>query len=70
MSLLDNLLRMEAERAANPSIERQRIVAPVFIIGLPRTGTTHLHGLDQRGPREPRAADVGSHVSRRVAFSR
>ena len=33
VSLLDNLLRMEAERAANPDIERQRIVAPVFIIG-------------------------------------
>jgi hypothetical protein len=45
VSLLDNLLRMETERAANPSIEQQRIAAPVFIIGLPRTGTTHLHGL-------------------------
>ena len=45
VSLLDNLLRMEAERAANPDIERQRITAPVFIIGLPRTGTTHLHGI-------------------------
>jgi sulfotransferase family protein len=45
VSLLDNLLRMEAERAAHPDIERQRIAAPVFIIGLPRTGTTHLHGL-------------------------
>jgi len=45
VSLLDNLLRMEAERAANPDIERQRITAPVFIVGLPRTGTTHLHGL-------------------------
>ena len=45
VSLLDNLLRMEAERIANPSIEQQRIAAPVFIVGLPRTGTTHLHGL-------------------------
>ena len=45
VSLLDNLLRMEAERTANPLIEQQRIAAPVFIIGLPRTGTTHLHGL-------------------------
>jgi hypothetical protein len=55
VSLLDNLLRMEAERAANPGIERQRITAPVFIVGLPRTGTTHLHGLisedrDNRAP--------------------
>ncbi len=50
VSLLDNLLRMEVERAANPAIERQRIVAPVFIIGLPRTGTTHLHGLIGEDP--------------------
>jgi hypothetical protein len=50
VSLLDNLLRMEAERVANPSIEQQRIAAPVFIIGLPRTGTTHLHGLIGEDP--------------------
>jgi hypothetical protein len=50
VSLLDNLLRMEAERAANPGIETQRIAAPVFIIGLPRTGTTHLHGLISEDP--------------------
>ena len=50
MSLLDNLLRMEAERAASPEIEQQRIAAPVFIIGLPRTGTTHLHGLISEDP--------------------
>ncbi len=50
VSLLDNLLRMEAERMANPSIEQQRIAAPVFIIGLPRTGTTHLHGLISQDP--------------------
>jgi hypothetical protein len=45
VSLLENLLRMEAERATSPLVEQQRIVAPVFIVGLPRTGTTHLHGL-------------------------
>ena len=50
VSLLDNLLRMEAERAANLEIEQQRITAPVFIIGLPRTGTTHLHGLISEDP--------------------
>ena len=50
VSLLDNLLRMEAERVATPSIERQRIEAPVFIIGLPRTGTTHLHGIVSEDP--------------------
>jgi hypothetical protein len=50
VSLLDNLLRMEAEHAANPRIERERIRAPVFIVGLPRTGTTHLHGLLAEDP--------------------
>jgi hypothetical protein len=50
VSLLDNLLRMELERAADPAIEQQRITAPVFIIGLPRTGTTHLHGLISEDP--------------------
>jgi hypothetical protein len=50
VSLLDNLLRMEAERGANANVERQRIVAPVFIVGLPRTGTTHLHGLISEDP--------------------
>jgi hypothetical protein len=50
VSLLDNLLRMEAERAANSQIERERIDSPVFIIGLPRTGTTHLHGIVSEDP--------------------
>lgn len=50
VSLLDNLLRMEEERAANDAIERQRIDAPVFIVGLPRTGTTHLHGMISQDP--------------------
>jgi hypothetical protein len=50
VSLLENLLRMETERAANPEIERQPIVAPAFIIGLPRTGTTHLHGMLSEDP--------------------
>ena len=60
VSLLDNLLRMEAERAANPEIERQRVAAPVFIIGLPRTGTTHLHGLisEDRANRAPLTWEV------------
>ena len=50
VSLLDNLLRLEAERAGNPAIEAQRIDAPVFIVGLPRTGTTLLHGVVSQDP--------------------
>ena len=60
VSLLENLLRMEAERAASSAVERQRIVAPVFIVGLPRTGTTHLHGLisEDRANRAPLTWEV------------
>jgi hypothetical protein len=60
VSLLDNLLRMEAERAANPAIVRERVAAPVFIIGLPRTGTTHLHGMlsEDPGNRAPATWEV------------
>ncbi len=60
VSLLDNLLRMEAERAASAAIEQQRIESPVFIIGLPRTGTTHLHGLlsEDLGNRAPATWEV------------
>src|SRR5690606_22184213 len=45
VSLLENLLLLEAERARTPAIESARIQAPVFVVGLPRTGTTLLHGL-------------------------
>jgi hypothetical protein len=68
VSLLDNLLRMEAERSANPSIEQQRITAPVFIIGLPRTGTTHLHGIISQDPanRAPLTWEVMYPAARRT----
>ncbi len=50
VSLLENLLLLEAERAGHPDIERAPVADPVFIIGLPRTGTTHLHGLVSQDP--------------------
>lgn len=50
VSLLENLLYLEQERLASPNVERQTIDAPVFIIGLPRTGTTLLHGLIAQDP--------------------
>jgi len=60
VSLLENLLLLEAERAANSDVEREHVEDPVFIIGLPRTGTTHLHGIVSRdaGNRAPRTWEV------------
>jgi hypothetical protein len=60
VSLLENLLRLEAERARFPKLAERRIEAPVFIVGLPRTGTTLLHGLMSEDPenRVPRTWEV------------
>jgi len=40
-----NRLRIEALLARHPEIEDQEVVAPVFVTGLPRSGTTHLVNL-------------------------
>ncbi len=52
---LTNLLRLRAVEEADSSIQHRRIAAPIFITGLPRSGTTFLHQLmmldpDNRGP--------------------
>ena len=45
VGLLENLLYLERNRACTPEIERREITAPVFIVGLPRSGTTVLYNL-------------------------
>lgn len=42
---LSNLLRFEAEEERQPDILEQKIRRPIFITGLPRSGTTLLHSL-------------------------
>ena len=60
VSLLETLLHMEAERQRAPGISDEEIRSPVFIIGLPRTGTTLLHGLmsEDDANRVPRTWEV------------
>jgi hypothetical protein len=53
---LGNLLRLRDEERRAPAILQQRIDRPIFITGLPRSGTTFLHRLlledpDNQGPR-------------------
>lgn len=45
-----NRLAYVADRKRFPAIARERIVRPVFIIGLPRTGTTILHDILAQDP--------------------
>ena len=40
-----NRLKIEQVLAENPTIEQQPITRPIFIIGMPRTGTTILHAM-------------------------
>ena len=48
--LLANSLRLEAEEDRTPGILHEEIVAPIFITGLPRSGTTFLHSLLAQDP--------------------
>ncbi len=50
MRCLNNLLRFDALEAVYPSLLARPIRAPVFITGMPRSGTTFLHRLILRDP--------------------
>ncbi len=56
LRLLTNLLRLRAEEITAPDILRERIEKPIFITGVPRSGTSFLHDLmlHDRGARAPR----------------
>jgi hypothetical protein len=47
---LANLLRLEAEEEKSPDVLREQIARPIFITGLPRSGTTFLHSLLAQDP--------------------
>jgi hypothetical protein len=50
VGLLKNRLLIEDLIRRHPAILDERIVAPIIICGLPRTGTTHLHNLMSADP--------------------
>jgi hypothetical protein len=50
VGLLGNRLRLEADRQRYPGIAQERIRRPLFIVGLPRTGSTLLHHLLAQDP--------------------
>jgi hypothetical protein len=43
--ILAKRLRLVADRAQHPELADEAIAAPVFIVGQPRSGSTHLHAL-------------------------
>ncbi|HEY8156617.1 MAG TPA: sulfotransferase [Myxococcota bacterium] len=50
LQLLVTRLRAEALLRAHPEILEEEVRAPIVILGLPRTGTTHLHNLMSQDP--------------------
>jgi hypothetical protein len=45
VATLAKRLRLVEDRKQNPAIANEKITAPLVVIGLPRTGSTHLHAL-------------------------
>lgn len=45
VALLETRLRLVDHRRVNPQVALERIDRPIFVLGLPRTGTTVLYGL-------------------------
>jgi Sulfotransferase family len=45
VTLLVKRLRLVDDRKRYPAIAAERITSPIFIVGLPRSGSTHLHAL-------------------------
>jgi Sulfotransferase family len=62
LNLLENRLRMTETRQRNPEIDAVQVTRPIFITGLPRTGTSILHELLAQDPanRVPLAWEVRS----------
>lgn len=60
LNLLENRLLLTDTRKRNPEIAREEVRAPIFITGLPRTGTSILHELLGQDPahRVPLAWEV------------
>ena len=60
LRILCNRLRLQADRKCHPEIADQLIRQPLFITGLPRTGSTLLHALLAQDPasRSPRVWEV------------
>jgi hypothetical protein len=58
--MLCNRLRMQRDRTLFPAIARETIRQPIFITGLPRSGTTFLHALLSQDPacRAPQVWEV------------
>jgi len=58
--VLCNRLRMQRDRALFPAIAQERVQKPIFITGLPRSGTTFLHALLAQDPacRAPQVWEV------------
>jgi hypothetical protein len=50
LRLLENRLRMESVHRAHPEIAAAPVAAPLFVVGLPRTGTSILHELLAQDP--------------------
>ena len=69
--LLRNNAAFARERRQCPEIEREKIICPVFIVGINRTGTTFLHRLLARDERfwAPRVYEYAPPIPEKEAYA-
>lgn len=72
LALLETRLRLIHAQRTNPAVDAQRIERPIFVLGLPRTGTTVLYGLLASNPamRSPVSWEVARPFPAPVAANR
>jgi hypothetical protein len=60
IGLLETRLQLVEQRRRDPRVKDEQIVAPLFVLGLPRTGTTVLYGMLASNPamRSPASWEV------------
>ena len=61
VGLLETRLRLAEHRRRNPEVDQEVVDRPLFVLGLPRTGTTVLYGMLAADPamRSPSSWEVG-----------
>ena len=63
MKLLTNRLRVSAALAANPEVRNRRILRPLYVVSLPRTGNVSAVQRSRGGPCAPTTAVLGRAAS-------
>lgn len=69
IKMLEDRLLMESLLKKHPEIREEELAPPVFIVGFPRTGTTHLHNLMSQDEKEFRSVRPYANAKQTLCLS-